>query len=390
MQFILLGNYPPDGQESMERFAQMLHTGLLQAGVAAEIWRPVPVVGGRIGSTFAGPGKWLGYIDKWLLFPCILRWRVWRRGLRGAEVHFHVCDHSNAPYLGHLDQRRAGITCHDVLAIRGSLGHADAYVQASRFGKILQKWIYGHLRRAERLATVSELTLQQLLALGGLTPAARPAGWRVIHNAFNAHFRPMAAAEQVAVLGRTGLVLSAPFLLHVGSSHLRKNRVMLLEMVHKLGTRWAGNICFAGEAPDEDLLARAQALGLRSRVISVVKPDHETLVALYSACEAFVFPSFSEGFGWPVIEAQACGAPVIASTVQPMPEVSGGAALHADPTDPAAFAAALLALQEPGTRAALVQRGLVHCQQFEPARMIQAYLALYDLTPASSAHAHLA
>ncbi|MEJ7663191.1 MAG: glycosyltransferase [Hymenobacter sp.] len=164
---------------------------------------------------------------------------------------------------------------------------------------------------------------------------------------------------------------------------------MLLEMVHALGSRWPGSICFAGEAPDEALLARAAALGLRERVVAIVKPDHDTLVALYGACEAFVFPSFSEGFGWPVIEAQACGAPVIASTVEPMPEVSGGAALHADPTDPAAFAAALLALQEPGARQALVQRGLLHSQQFAPARMVQAYLQLYGLVAAPT-HAHAA
>ena len=389
MHFILIGNYLPDGQESMERFAQMLHTGLRQAGVGAEIWRPVPVVGGRIGDTHTGLGKWLSYVDKWLLFPVILRWRVWRRDLGGTEVRFHVCDHSNAPYLGSLPLLQAGITCHDVLAIRGSLGHTDAYVPASRFGKILQQWIYGNLRRAKRLASVSELTLRQLLALAGPVPMSQPTGWRVIHNAFNAQFRPLAAAEQAAVLQRAGLALPPSFLLHVGSGQARKNRVMLLEMAHALGSRWQGNICFAGAAPDAALLARAQELGLRERVIAVVKPDHETLVALYSGCEAFVFPSFSEGFGWPVIEAQACGAPVIASSVEPMPEVSGGAALHADPADPAAFAAALLALQKPGVRQALVQRGLLHGQQFAPARMVQAYLALYDLVPAPT-HAHAA
>ncbi len=389
MRFILIGNYPPDGQESMARFAQLLRAGLREAGVAAEVWRPVPVVGGHVGSTVAGLGKWLGYVDKWLPFPVVLRWRVWRRGLRGAEVRFHVCDHSNAPYLGSLPPSQAGITCHDVLAIRGSRGHADAYAPASRFGKVLQQWIFGHLRRAERLATVSELTMRQLLALAGPAPVARPASWCVIPNAFNAHFRPLAAAERAAVLHRAGLALPPSFLLHVGSGAVRKNRGMLLEMVHALGLRWQGSICFAGEAPDADLLARARALGLHERVIAVVKPSHETLVALYGACEAFVFPSFSEGFGWPVIEAQACGAPVIASNIEPMPEVSGGAALHADPTDPAAFAAALLALQEPGARQALVRRGLLHGQQFAPARMTQAYLRLYNLVPALP-HAHAA
>jgi glycosyltransferase involved in cell wall biosynthesis len=123
-------------------------------------------------------------------------------------------------------------------------------------------------------------------------------------------------------------------------------------------------------------------LGLRERARIIVKPDHNTLVALYSSCEAFIFPSYSEGFGWPVIEAQACGAPVIASNIEPMPEVSGGAALYADPSDPEAFAEALLTLQNLTTRALLVQRGFANSGRFEPAHMIQAYLNLCELTPA--------
>jgi glycosyltransferase involved in cell wall biosynthesis len=379
MRIVLLGNYAPDGQESMERFAQMLSAGFQKANITTEIWRPVPIVGGRVGTAHAGIGKWLGYIDKWVLFPLILRWRVYRYALNMPEVHFHVCDHSNSPYLGHLDKRQSSITCHDVLAIRGSLGHADAFVSASRFGRKLQKWILYHLSRAERMASVSEFTLQQLLDLVKNPGFKQPTGWKVIHNAFNAEFRPLLPAEYKAILQQVGIVAPTPFLLHVGSSLVRKNRCMLLEMVHILDRRWMGNICFAGEALDEVLLARIDALGLRERVISVVKPDHNTLVALYSACEAFVFPSFSEGFGWPLIEAQACGAPVIASNTAPMPEVSGGSALHADPNNPTEFAEALLALQQLDARAALVQRGFDNCQRFESAHMIQAYLNLYEV-----------
>ncbi|MFD1467653.1 glycosyltransferase [Hymenobacter caeli] len=379
MRIILIGNYPPDGQESMERFAQMLDAGLRNAGAATEIWRPVPVFGARVGATNAGYRKWLGYLDKWMIFPLVLRWRQRRPALQESNVRFHVCDHSNAPYLAHLDPQRASITCHDVLAIRGGLGYADAHVVASRLGQTLQKWIFRHLSQARRLASVSQFTLRQLVELTGAGPLA---GWRVIHNAFNADFEPLSPVAREAVLHRAGLSFPAPFLLHVGSGLPRKNRSLLLDMVHALGNRWVGTICFAGEPLDEALLAHAGALGLRGRVASVVKPDHTTLVALYSACEAFVFPSLSEGFGWPIIEAQACGAPVIASNIEPMPEVSGGAALHADPTDASAFAAALLALQQPGARDALVQQGFANCRRFETTYMVRAYLNLYGLVPA--------
>ena len=382
MRIILLGNYAPDGQESMQRFAQMLCIGFRNVGIATEIWQPVPVFGALVRATRTGLGKWLGYLDKWVIFPLILRWRVRRKALKEPSVRFHICDHSNAPYLGHLNRKQSGITCHDVLAIRGSLGHADAYVSASPFGKVLQQWIYRHLTHAERLASVSQLTMKQLLELNKTVRFQQPVGWQVIHNAFNADFKPLPVMERVATLQKAGLELPTSFLLHVGSDHPRKNRGMLLEMVHSLGSQWSGSICFAGEALEETLVARAEKLGLRTRVISVVKPTHATLVALYCACEACVFPSYSEGFGWPVIEAQACGAPVIASNIEPMPEVSGGAAIHADPDDPKAFAAALLTLQQPDARARLVQLGFLNCRRFDPAHMIQAYLNLYELVPA--------
>src|SRR5690606_30874322 len=107
----------------------------------------------------------------------------------------------------------------------------------------------------------------------------------------------------------------------------------------------------AGQKISDKLQKAIEKHGLQSRVISVVKPNHMELVALYSACTAFVFPSYSEGFGWPVIEAQACGAPVIASNIAPMQEVCGQGAQLVDPDDAIGFAEALLNLQDPDVRA---------------------------------------
>ncbi len=68
MHIILIGNYAPDKQQSMERFAQMLANGFSKEGHHATIWRPVVLLGKLFKSTTTGPGKWMGYIDKWILF----------------------------------------------------------------------------------------------------------------------------------------------------------------------------------------------------------------------------------------------------------------------------------------------------------------------------------
>ena len=149
-------------------------------------------------------------------------------------------------------------------------------------------------------------------------------------------------------------------------------------MLVKLGDDWNGVVCFAGTEIDTGLATYIRKLDMQNRVVSVVKPSHQNVLVLYSACEAFIFPSFSEGFGWPVIEAQACGAAVIASDIEPMPEVSGGAAIHKSPYDSSGFAKALLSLKDQTLKDQLIARGYENSTRFFLNTMIDSYLALYN------------
>jgi len=379
IQIILIGNYPADKVESMDRFAHMLLTEFKKAGIKTEFWQPKVFFGTYAKSTISGFGKWLGYIDKWIINPFILHRYVRKKISRKDNVYFHVCDHSNSPYLKYLPANQSGVTCHDVIAIRGALGYADAYNPASIFGKILQKWIRYYLTKVKFAATVSVFTLNQLKELR-TEETNNYFHWKVIYNSFNADFKPMAKKEVDLLLSRTGKKFNKPFLLHVGSRLMRKNRKLLLDMVALLAEQWDGNICYAGEAIDTELSNYARSFGLEERIISVEKPDHLTLVALYNAATVFIFPSFSEGFGWPVIEAQACGTPVIASNIEPLMEVSGGTALHADPTKPDQFAEAFLSLKSNVLRSEVIEKGFKNTLRFKPEKMVDAYLDLYGVS----------
>jgi glycosyltransferase involved in cell wall biosynthesis len=380
MRIIFIGNYAPDKQESMLRFTQFLYGGFKDAGYDCEIWQPSIFIGRFCKNTVSGIAKWLGYIDKWLLFPIILSWRLRDKNLRSSETRFHICDHSNAPYLPYLPTDHTGITCHDVLAIRGALGFKDAYCTSTVAGKVLQKWILRNLSKAKLLAATSKVTLSQLQSLSNHQRTEKK-DWRIIHLGFNADFKPLAPQERNELLQRIHINPDIPFILHVGSDQPRKNRKMLIDMTAALGNNWDGMICYAGQAADEKLLSYAESLGVRQRVMSAPSPDHNTLLALYSACYAFIWPSFSEGFGWPLIEAQACGAPVISSNFDPMPEVSHGTALHADPTKPEQFAEAFLKLKDDKIRSEIIRGGFVNSSSFKSANMINAYLALHGLKP---------
>jgi glycosyltransferase involved in cell wall biosynthesis len=386
--FILIGNYRPDGQESMLRFTELLADGLRNCGMTVEVLTPQRILIGKNANSSQGIAKWLGYVDKWILFPLTLRRIVKKRRRElGDAIRFHICDHSNAPYLAYLPKNQTGITCHDVLAIRGALGDPAAFCQASRMGVVLQHWILKHLRAADRIACVSNLTLRHLCEVA-CESIPKP-NWVVVHNSYNAEFRKIETDEAIKILERQGILLPQPFLLHVGSNLSRKNRRMLLHMIRQGGKLWPGHCCFAGDPMDDSLATEARKLGILDRIHSVPKPDHKTLCALYSLAHAFVFPSFSEGFGWPLIEAQACGTPVIASNLEPLPEVSGGAALHADPHDVPSFAAALLKLNDKAARKSLIEQGLKNAARFGLSPMIEGYLALHELRDASLIQATL-
>lgn len=375
MKMILIGNYPGDRQESMLRYSLALRDNLLKNQVQVEIVCPKPFFAAAEKVTRNGLFKWLGYIDKYVVFPLILRRKARRESKHNKDVFFHICDHSNSIYLEFLPKKTSGITCHDVLAIQGALGFEEAFCPATRTGKLLQSWILSNLKKARILTTVSQYTMDQLSQLCRIEKTDKPR-WKVIHNSFNSDFWPMDKRKSRKLLEVQNLS-GKSFILHVGSGLPRKNRNLLLNMVKILGDAWKGYICYAGEPLCNNLLDNIENSDLKDRVVSVVSPDHLTLVALYSSCEAFIFPSFSEGFGWPVIEAQACGAPVIASSISPLREVGGDAAVYADPHKPEEFAQSFLTLFKQEEKNKRISLGFKNCKRFESQKLTKDFIALY-------------
>ena len=321
--------------------------------------------------------KWLGYIDKYIIFPLALLRHVSsiKDEFIGRKVVVHICDHSNAVYVTKL--RRwfpVLVTCHDLLAVRGALGE-DTDCPASGFGKRLQAEILNGLSHANFVACVSRSTQSDLIRLAGLPMAQRS---QVIPLALNFEYRELTRDEAMAVLAREKLDLSwRGFILHVGSALRRKNREALIHSVAQIKDAWPGQIVFAGEPLTEKERSLAQSLGLWDRVREIVGPSNETLRALYSAAHCFVFMSRFEGFGWPILEAQMSGCPVICSDRTSVPEVAGEGALIHDAEDFAAVARDIQRLQDPAFRETVVAQGLKNAQSFSAGRMMQAYEDLY-------------
>jgi glycosyltransferase involved in cell wall biosynthesis len=365
MNVLLVGNYVIDRQQSMQLFCDMLARGLSELGHTIRIARPEPVAG-RIVRRSTGVGKWLGYLDKFLVFPQRLA-----REASWADV-VHICDHSNAFYASVLKRIPNIVTCHDLLAVRGALGE-DTDCPASRSGKVLQKWILNGLRQAGMVACVSSFTQRDLDRLAG--PAVKS---QVVMNGLNQPYRRLSRDEASSRLKSIVGLETRPFVLNVGSSLRRKNRDGVLRIFQKASASWDANLVFAGAPLTPDLVELGDRLKISNRIIQVVDPDHQVLEALYNRAHAFVFPSRFEGFGWPVIEAQACGCPVLCSDRCSLPEIAGGSALVRAAEDEEGFAQDILALLDPSLRDAWSSRGFLNSQRFSTSNMLKQYVSLYE------------
>jgi glycosyltransferase involved in cell wall biosynthesis len=373
-RILFVGNYSRDAQESMQRFARVMLAGVRSAGWEAELLLP-PAVLGRWGkSTVAGLGKWLAYVDKFVLFPFLLR-RTIRRlaGGNAGPLLVHICDHSNAMLAAWTRDVPSVITCHDLLAVRGALGE-QTDCPASRAGTLLQRWIVRGLARASMIVCVSGATLrdvQRIVARGGATPRIC-----LVHIGLNHNYRRLASHESEVRLAPLALP-PAPFILHVGSNLRRKNREGVLRIFARLAPRWDGCLVFAGEPLTAELTALAESLRIAGRVRVVPKPDNAVLEALYNRALALLFPSRFEGFGWPIIEAQACGCPVICSDADPLPEIVGDSGIICPLEDEEAFTAAILQLTNSTERESWLRKGSANVSRFTTERMISDYLNIY-------------
>jgi glycosyltransferase involved in cell wall biosynthesis len=193
-------------------------------------------------------------------------------------------------------------------------------------------------------------------------------------------YSPAGEAAVMAVRDRLGV--NGPFVLALDVHNPRKNFSAVLDAV-ALMPRGGVEIVAGGTsraaARDQSIEHHAEQLGLSDRVRFVGDVSHADLLALYSGCGVFVYPSVYEGFGMPVLEAMACGAPVICSDTSSLPQVVGEAALMVDPTSAEQLSAALVSvLGEPLEAQRLRDLGLIRAREFTWARTAAGMRAAFE------------
>ena len=348
-QIAWLPAHPDEGSVSMQRYWHNLRREFpLAAGTEWRVAEALPPAGFTPRA-----GRLRRFWSKHLAYPAAVR------GLGRADL-YHLLDHSFAHVLGALPRdARIVATVHD-LAPLDEPGHLSA-AQLRRFRATV-----GCLRRATRLVADSRATARRL-AQELQVPEADIAVLPLAVD--HAQFSPRAP------------VRAGTYVLSVGGIDARKNLGALVLAMERAARDIPGlTLVRVGDAlPAELRTALNAVLGGHVEERGWVE-DHE-LAGLYAGALALLLPSRLEGFGLPVLEAMACGCPVVCSDASSLPEVGGAAALYFDPSDGAAAGAHLARLAtEPARRAEAVAAGIEQASRFTWEAHARGLAAIYRET----------
>jgi glycosyltransferase involved in cell wall biosynthesis len=299
-------------------------------------WTRLPVVGGgsraRLGDRLTGR---LWDYPRWLR-------------LRRSEFDvFHIVDHSYAHLIRELPAERTIVTCNDTDAFEAARGAEPSRFDLSR---LLARHVLDGISRASHVACISESTRQDLIATGRVDASRTSVVYLGAHPSCTPAPDTKADADIDRQLGARGFDV-----LHVSSTIPRKRIDVLLEVFGR----------FRRMAPDSRLIRvggsftreqqqLAERLNVLDALVQLPFLERPQLAALYRRASVVVLPSDREGFGLPVVEAMACGTPVIASDIPALREVGGAAAIYAPPGDIDRWVEALARLRrenaDPGAR----------------------------------------
>ena len=313
-----------------------------------------------------------------VLTPAHHRWERW---LLAAEIGLSNVDVLHSP--DHVAPHRRGWQSVVSILDLTFLAHPETHSPESlRY----YAQIFRTLRHAAKVITISDFTRHEVLNRVSIAPervetvplAADPAYYP----------RPQTACARL----RRRLEIPHPYFLVVGTIEARKNLERLITAYASLPRRDRPHLVFAGGRgyQYERVLEAVQAYRVEDQVRFLGHVDDADLPLLYSGAFCLLYPSRYEGFGLPILEAMACGCPVITSNCGSMAEVAGDAAVLVDPLSTESLAAGIAALMEqPALRDDLVAKGFARARQFSWRTTAEKTLAVYRQVAAATQSAEV-
>ena len=297
---------------------------------------------------------------------------------RGVDKTVGMMDlyHSPSPEtLPHLNATKIVVTVHDLIFKTYPQGHTPSAIAAA------EDQFRGILEKAAKIICCSQSTLNDLHHYFKIDPKKTD----LIYQGVNQNdFYPLDEKEEkLAEQTIRSKGIECPYILFVGTIEPRKNLRNLLAAFSflKNGKKFLGKLALIGMQGwmSDDLGGLVNQLGIQEDVVFTGFLSNQELRYFYNKAQAFVFPSFYEGFGFPIAEAFSCGAPVVTSNVSSCPEIASDAALKVDPSSPEEIAQAIhRILEDTVLRNELKEKGFRRAQQFTFLNTARETLKVYE------------
>jgi glycosyltransferase involved in cell wall biosynthesis len=309
-------------------------------------------------------------------------------GLSARYSVFHVVDHSYAHLVHRLPAGRTLVTCHDLDTFRSVLDR-ERERRSAPF-RAMTRHVLDGLRRAAHVACDSAATRDALVERASIEAERTTVVYNGPHPSCTPAAEPIADAEAGRLLGRVDHSMTV--LLHVGSAIARKRIDVLVRVLAAVRTTHPdARLIRVGGPLTAAQRALASELGVADAIAALPFLDRATLAAVYRRSALLLLPSDREGFGLPVLEAMACGTPVVASDIDPLREVGGTAVTYCPVGDVESWRTAVVELlderlRRPDQWRARRDAGLARATAFSWSRYAREIVGLYHrLGPATRA-----
>jgi glycosyltransferase involved in cell wall biosynthesis len=313
-----------------------------------------------------GQGTWRMRLSRFGVYP-------WQARRQQGQIN-HIVDHGYGHLLYVLDPERTVVTVHDLIPLVRWCGGIPGLSRGRK------PWLnlisFNALRQARHLIAVSENTRRDLIRFCNCAPSKIS----VIHSGIDPIFKPCSAADKVRMRSALGLSHSQTCLVLMMGSQIYKNQSGALRAFVHLRAIHSGSLQLLKTGmPNPEWSQTVEQLGLAGNVRCLGVVPRAQLPDLYNAADCLLSPSWYEGFGWPPLEAMACGTPVVASNAGSLPEVIGNAGLMCDPKDEPGIAEATYGvLTNTQLRQDLIERGLKRASQFTWEKAARKTLDVYE------------
>jgi glycosyltransferase involved in cell wall biosynthesis len=321
LKIIFLTHHPGFRGYSMTRYTQFLYNGFKKRGHNVEEWAPHTI----LAKTYMPEKiqKWLRYIDSFMIFPI---WVFLKTKTLPTNTLYVLIDQALGIWMPLLKNKNHVVHCHDFIALKSAMGDIKEN-PTSWTGKQYQSLIFNGFSKAENFICISNKTKQDLLHFLN----KRPRKIEQVYNAIDPLFKTGSIINaRKCITNFLNLDVKKGYLLHVGGNGFYKNRtgVIALYTAWRKQTNSPLPLLMIGYEPSLEIRKTYNASPYKENIHFLVGIENDLLLKAYQGANLFMFPSLTEGFGWPIAEAMASGCPVITTDAAPMNEVGGTAAVY--------------------------------------------------------------